>query len=34
MICLPISGYDLSVEGLCVEVHGGSDVSVDLLFDI
>jgi len=30
MLCLPLSGYDVSVEGLCVEVHGWSGVSVDL----
>jgi hypothetical protein len=34
ILCLPISGYDVSVERLCVEVHGGSGVSLDLHFDI
>jgi hypothetical protein len=31
IFCLPFSGCDVSVEGLCVEVDGWTGLSVDLL---
>jgi len=34
MLCLPFSGYDVSVEGLCMEVDGCTGLWVDLDLDI